>query len=167
MLAVHAKILATISMVIILTYVSLVIGELVPKRIGMQRPERIASLVAPLMRGLAWIARPLVHLLTVSTDFILGLLRMHHHNEPPVTEEEIKVLVAEGTEAGVFDQSERHMIENVLRLEDWQLAQIMTPQADLVVVNHHLLFADLAMFEGRVSDAVAILPSDPLRRDSL
>ncbi|HET8730691.1 MAG TPA: hemolysin family protein [Moraxellaceae bacterium] len=135
LLAIHAKLLATISMVIILTYVSLVIGELVPKRIGMQRPERIASRVAPLMRGLAWIARPLVHLLTVSTDFILGLLRMHHHNEPPVTEEEIKVLVAEGTEAGVFDQSERHMIENLLRIEDWQLAQIMTPQADLVVVS--------------------------------
>lgn len=135
LLAAHAKLLATISMVVILTYVSLVIGELVPKRIGMQKPERIAALVAPFMSGLAWGARPLVHLLTASTDFLLGLLRMRHHHEPPVTEEEIKVLVAEGTEAGVFDQSERHMIENVLRLEDWQLAQIMTPRADVVTVD--------------------------------
>lgn len=135
LLSPHAKLLATISMVIVLTYISLVIGELVPKRIGMQKPERIASLVAPFMSGLAWGARPLVYLLTSSTDFLLGLLRMRHHEELPVTEEEIKVLVAEGTEAGVFDQSERLMIENVLRLEDWQLAQIMTPRADVAVID--------------------------------
>jgi putative hemolysin len=135
LLATHAKLLATISMVVILTYVSLVIGELVPKRIGMQRPERIASLVAPLMRGLAWIARPLVLLLTASTDFLLGLMRLRHHNEPPVTEEEIRVLVAEGAQAGIFDKSEKDMIENVLRLEDWQLAQIMMPRADVVALD--------------------------------
>lgn len=131
----YAKTLATICMVIILTYISLVIGELVPKRIGMQAPERIARLVSPLMRRLAWVARPLVVLLTTSTDFLLKLMRMNQHSEPPVTEEEIRVLVAEGTEAGVFDKSERDMIENVLRLEDWQLAQIMTPRADVLYID--------------------------------
>jgi putative hemolysin len=97
----------------------------------MQAPEKIARRMSPLMAAVAWIARPIVTLLTFSTDFILRLLRVHHHVDAPVTEEEIRVLVAEGTEAGVFDQSEQDMIENVLRLEDWQLAQIMTPRADV------------------------------------
>ncbi len=131
LLAPYAKPLATACMVVAITYFSLILGELVPKRMGMQAPERIARFVAPLMRGVAWIAKPLVSLLTVSTDFILRLLGMHQRTEAPVTEEEIRVLVAEGTEAGVFDKSEQDMIENVLRLEDWQLAQIMTPRADL------------------------------------
>jgi putative hemolysin len=134
-LALHAKGFATAAMVMGLTYVSLVIGELVPKRIGMQAPERIASAVSPFMSGLAWVTRPVVALLTVSTESLLRLLGMHGHRDSPVTEEEIKVLVAEGTEAGVFDKSEQDLIENVLRLEDWQLAQVMTPRADMVFLD--------------------------------
>jgi putative hemolysin len=135
LLAPYAKLLATGCMVVGLTYFSLVLGELVPKRMGMQAPEPIARRVAPTMRALAWITKPLVSLLTVSTDFLLRLLGMHQHVNPPVTEEEIKVLVAEGTEAGVFDESERDLIENVLRLEDWQLAQIMITRADMVCID--------------------------------
>ncbi|MDI1303154.1 MAG: hemolysin family protein [bacterium] len=131
LLAAHAKILATVCMVVALTYVSLILGELVPKRMGMQAPERIARLVAPPMRAIAWLTMPLVSLLTASTDFVLRLLGVHKHAGQPVTEEEIKVLVAEGTEAGIFDKSEQDLIENVLRLEDWQLAQIMTTRADM------------------------------------
>lgn len=135
LLAAHARGLATVAMVILLTYVSLVVGELVPKRIGMQAPESIASAMSPLMRGVAWGARPVVVLLTVSTDFFLRLFGMHGRRDTPVTEEEIKVLVAEGTEAGVFDKSEQDLIENVLRLEDWQLAQVMTTRADMVFLD--------------------------------
>lgn len=135
LLAEHAKILATACMVISVTYVSLILGELVPKRMGMQAPERIARLVAPPMRAIAWLTMPLVSLLTFSTDFMLRLLGVHKHAGQPVTEEEIKVLVAEGTEAGIFDKSEQDLIENVLRLEDWQLAQIMTTRADMVFLD--------------------------------
>ncbi|MDF2445607.1 MAG: putative hemolysin [Moraxellaceae bacterium] len=135
LLAPYAKALATTCMVIMVTYVTLIIGEIVPKRIGMHSPEKIARLMAPVMRGLAWITKPLVTLLSASTDFLLRLLGAHRRDESPITEEEIKVLVAEGTEAGVFDKSEQDMIENVLRLEDWQLAQIMTPRADLVAID--------------------------------
>lgn len=135
LLAEHAKALATGCMVVSVTYFALVLGELVPKRMGMQSPERIARLVAPPMRAIAWLTKPLVTLLTVSTDFVLRLLGVHKHVGQPVTEEEIKVLVAEGTEAGVFDKSEQDLIENVLRLEDWQLAQIMTTRADMVFLD--------------------------------
>jgi putative hemolysin len=135
LLAPHAKGLATGFMVAGLTYFSLVLGELVPKRMGMQTPEAIARRVSPLMRAIAWLAKPLVSLLTVSTDFILRLLGVHKHSNQPVTDEEIKVLIAEGTEAGVFDKSEQDLIENVLRLEDWQLAQIMTTRADMVFLD--------------------------------
>jgi putative hemolysin len=135
LLAPYAKPLATTCMVVMVTYVSLIIGEIVPKRIGMHSPERIARLMAPLMRGLAWITKPLVTLLSASTDFLLRILGAHRKQDSPITEEEIKVLVAEGAEAGVFDKSEKDMIENVLRLEDWQLAQIMMPRADLVALN--------------------------------
>lgn len=135
LLAPYAKLLATGCMVVGITYVSLIFGELVPKRMGMQSPERIARFVAPLMRGVAWIAKPLVTLLTVSTDFILRLLGANQRQDAPVTEEEIRVLVAEGTEAGVFDKSEQDMIENVLQMEDWQLAQIMTPRSDVLFLD--------------------------------
>ncbi len=135
LLAPYAKVLATTCMVIIVTYFSLIIGELVPKRIGMHSPERIARLMAPLMRGLAWSTKPLVSLLSASTDFLLRLFGMHRSGELPITEEEIKVLMAEGTQAGVFDKSEQDIIENVLRLEDWQLAQIMTPRADVTFLD--------------------------------
>lgn len=135
LVAPYAKPLATACMVIMITYFSLILGEIVPKRIGMHNPEKIARIMAPLMRALAWITKPLVTLLSASTDFVLRLLGKHQREDSPITEEEIRVLVAEGTEAGVFDKSEQDMIENVLRLEDWQLAQIMTPRADLVMVD--------------------------------
>lgn len=170
LLAAYAKPLATGCMVVGITYFSLILGELVPKRMGMQAPEKIARIVAPLMRGVAWIAKPLVSLLTVSTDFILRLLGAHKHTDAPVTEEEIRVLVAEGTEAGVFDKSEQDMIENVLRLEDWQLAQIMTPRADVQCLDLQdseaeqkavLLAARhsfLPVCRGGITDVVGVVP---------
>lgn len=170
LLAPYAKLLATGCMVVGVTYVSLILGELVPKRMGMQAPEKIARLVAPPMRAVAWIAKPLVTLLTVSTDFFLRLLGMHGKNESQVTEEEIRVLVAEGTEAGVFDKSEQDMIENVLRLEDWQLAQIMTPRADVTFLDLQasaeeqkavLLAAKhsfLPVCRGGIADVVGVVP---------
>lgn len=135
LLAPYAKGLATGCMVLMITYLSLIVGELVPKRLGMQAPERIASLIAPLMKGLAWLTMPLVTLLTYSTEFLLRVLRVQQSKESPVTEEEIKALLAEGTVAGVFDKSEQDVIQNALRLENWQLSQVMTTRADMVFLD--------------------------------
>lgn len=134
-LAPYAKPLATGCMVVAVTYVSLVIGELVPKRIGMQAPERIARILAPVMAGLARITMPLVMLLSRSTDFLLNTFRLNPENAPSVTQEEIKVLVAEGIESGVFEKAEQDLIENVMRLDHYQLGQVMTARADVTGVD--------------------------------
>lgn len=179
LLAPYAKLLATTCMVIMVTYVSLIIGEIVPKRVGMHSPEKIARLMAPLMRGLAWITKPLVSLLSVSTDFLLRILGAHRMDDSPITEEEIKVLVAEGAEAGVFDKSEKDIIDNVLRLEDWQLAQIMMPRADLVALNldddaatqreiaSHACHSYLPVYRGTISEVVGVVAMHDLLAQQL
>ncbi|MFL7808190.1 MAG: hemolysin family protein, partial [Anaerolineae bacterium] len=110
-------------------YLSLVIGELVPKRLGLARPERIAMAVAAPMRTLSKVTAPLVWLLSVSTEGVLRLLRVQPSTEPAVTEEEIRVLIEEGTQIGVFEEVEQDMIEGVLRLDDRRVSVVMTPRS--------------------------------------
>ena len=118
--------------VVVITYLSLVVGELVPKRIAMNDPEGLAARVARPMRWLSRFAAPAVSLLKLSTELALRLLRQYRVKESTVTEEEVKSLIAEGTEAGVFDPQEREMIEGVLRLADRPVRAIMTPRQDVV-----------------------------------
>jgi putative hemolysin len=115
-----------------ITYLSLIIGELVPKRIALAQPERIASLVAGPMRGLSWAAAPAVWVLHISTESVLGFLGLTDTPETTVTEEEIKSLIAEGTQAGIFVPQEQAMIEGVLRLADRSVRVIMTPRTRIV-----------------------------------
>ena len=129
-------------MVIILTYFSLIIGELVPKRIAMQRPELIAALVAAPMKTVAVVTRPLVQLLTFSTETILTLIGASKVNEPSVTEEEIKVMIEQGTEEGVFDRTEQELVSNVLRLDDRNVGAVMTPRKNVVFLDARLSFDD-------------------------
>jgi putative hemolysin len=129
-------------MVIILTYFSLIIGELVPKRIAMQRPELIAALVAAPMKTVALVTRPLVHLLTFSTETILTLIGASKVNEPSVTEEEIKVMIEQGTEEGVFDRTEQELVSNVLRLDDRTVGAVMTPRKNVNYLDARLSFDD-------------------------
>lgn len=114
--------------VIVITFLLLVVGELVPKRIALSNPERIAAFVAPMMKLLARIGRPVVRLLGFSTDILLSLLRIRHSSESPVTEEEIKLLIEQGTQGGVFQQSEQDMIARVFRLDDLIVTALMTPR---------------------------------------
>jgi len=118
--------------VIGITFLSLVIGELVPKRLALNSPERIASIAAGPMRYLSRIAAPAVHLLSISTDLVLKLLGMKPSTEPPVTEEELKVLIEQGTMAGVFEEAEQDMMERVLRLGDRHVGVLMTPRKKLL-----------------------------------
>jgi putative hemolysin len=118
-----------------ITYLSLIIGELVPKRIALTQPERVASLVAGPMRGLSLVAAPAVWVLHVSTERVLRLLGLAGARETTVTEEEVKSLIAEGTQAGIFVPQEQEMIEGVLRLADRSVRLIMTPRTRIIWVD--------------------------------
>lgn len=124
--------LSVVIVVSIITYLSLVIGELVPKRIALNEPEQIACAVARPMRFLSRFTAPLVHLLSISTEALLRLLGVKASDEPEVTEEEIKVLIRQGAESGMFEEVEHEMVERVLRLGDRPIKAIMTPRIDVV-----------------------------------
>ncbi|CAO3409005.1 hemolysin family protein [Azospirillum largimobile] len=115
-----------------ITYFSLIVGELVPKRVALISAERIAALVAAPMRTIARLSAPVVWLLGVSSDAVLKLLRLPTSREQTVTEEEVKTLIAEGTQSGVFEPAERQMIEGVMHLSDRTVRSIMTPRPDLI-----------------------------------
>jgi putative hemolysin len=126
---------AFVLVVVAITYLSLVIGELVPKRIALENPERIASFVARPLRAVSRIAAPAVWLLRVSTDAILGPLGIGGRREEKVSEDEVKLLVAEGARTGVFEPAERTMIEGVLRLADRSVRAAMTPRAEVAWID--------------------------------
>lgn len=118
--------------VLAITYLSLVIGELVPKRIALQNPEGIAAAVAGPMMHLSRLAGPLVRLLSTSTTLVVRLLGLRATGEAPVTEEEIRIMIEEGTEAGVFLSSEQDMVASVFRLDERHVSALMTPHTELV-----------------------------------
>ena len=130
-----SKIVATAVVVLSITYVTIVIGELVPKRLGQFNPEGIARLVSRPMRTLAAITRPFVRLLSASTDTILRLMGKNPQMLPSVTEEEIHAMLEEGSEAGIIEQQEHEMVRNVFRLDDRQLGTLMVPRADIVYLD--------------------------------
>jgi putative hemolysin len=116
----------------IITYLSLVVGEMVPKRLALSNPERIAVIVAVPMRTLASLARPIVRLLSASNDFVLRLLGNQSSKDAPVTEDEIKLLIEQGTHAGVFRAVEQTLVERVFRLGDRHVGEVMTPRHEVV-----------------------------------
>jgi putative hemolysin len=134
-LAPYAKGFSVALVVVIITYLSVVIGELVPKRLALLAPERIASVVARPMVWLSGIARPMVMLLSSSSNLLLRLLGARRTDEPPVTDDEIKVLMEQGAEAGVFHESEQAIVSNVLRLDDQRVGAIMTPRMDIYAID--------------------------------
>lgn len=118
-----------------ITYLSLVVGELVPKRIALTAPERVARLVASPMTTLAYLARPLVALLGASTNALLALLRVRRVSEPPTSDEEVQAMVEEGAAAGVFEPLESDIVENLFWFGDSRVADLMTPRPDLVWID--------------------------------
>jgi putative hemolysin len=114
-----------------ITYLSL-LAELVPKRIAVSGPEAIASAVAKPMAGLAAVGSPIIHVLGLSTDFVLRLFGFKPVSQPPVTEEEIRMLVGQATVAGVFETVEQDMVERVFRLGDRRAGAMITPRNKIV-----------------------------------
>ncbi|NJR38736.1 MAG: HlyC/CorC family transporter [Leptolyngbyaceae cyanobacterium CSU_1_4] len=125
--------IASTLVVILITYLSLIVGELVPKRLALNNPEKIALAIAIPMRLMERLTAPVVHLLGLSTDLLLKLLGSNiTSDEPQITEEEIKVLMRQGTAEGTFDAAEQDMIERVFSLGDEPVSALITPRLDIV-----------------------------------
>lgn len=118
-----------------ITFGSLILGELVPKRIAMQYPETVASMIAAPMLWLSRLMGPFVKVLTGTTEFILRLLGMHHKKDDAVTEEEIAGMFREGTDAGLFEKTEHDIVSRALRLDDQRVASLMTPRLDVHFID--------------------------------
>ena len=134
-LAPYAKAMALTVTVVVLTYFAVVAGELVPKRLALLAPEAIASRISRPMIALARLAHPLVVLLSGSCTAILGLLGARRKEEEPVTDYEIKIMMEQGAEAGVFHENEQALVANILRLDEQRIAAIMTPRRDMFLVD--------------------------------
>jgi len=134
-IAPDGEIVALVTTVAGVTYVNLVIGELVPKRIGLAYAEAIAVRVAHAMGFFAALAAPVVWLLTQSTELLLRIMHLHNPPDHLVTEEEIKDMIAEGEESGALKPAEKAMLEGVMRLSDRSVRTIMTPRMDVVWLN--------------------------------
>ncbi len=134
-IAPYAHEIALTAMVFAITYVSLIIGELVPKRLALLSPEPIAAFFSRPMHLLSVLALPVVKLLSFSTDVTLRLLGAKRPDGPTMTEEEIKLLLEQATTEGIFERTEHQLVENILRLDDRKVGAIMTPRKDIVYLD--------------------------------
>jgi len=131
----YSDIGATVLVVVVITYFSIVVGELVPKRLAQINPETIARLVARPIQALALVTRPFVRLLSFSTETILRILGMRDTGSNMVTEEDIHAMLEEGSEAGVIERHEHTMVRNVFNLDDRQIGSLMIPRSDIVYLD--------------------------------
>ena len=141
-LAPYREGLAFTIVVVAITYVSLVIGELLPKRLALYNPERIASATAGLMDFVSRLCSPIVALISGSTRLLMGVLRLRPSEEPPVTEEEIKVMMEQGTEAGVFEEAEHDIVKSIFKLGDRAVSALMRPRREVVWLDVDDSFAE-------------------------
>ena len=133
---------ATVLVVVVVTYFSIVVGELVPKRIGQISAETIACLVAKPMLLLALVTKPFIALLSYSTYTVMRLLGFHQRQAQQVTEEDIHAILEEGSSSGIIEAQEHAMVKNVLRLEDRSIASLMIPRADMVFLDTEVSLAE-------------------------
>jgi putative hemolysin len=121
--------------VLIITYFTLLLGELVPKRLALNRPEAIARSVASPMHQFSRIAAPIVRFLSASTDLTLRLLRTRPSDEPLVTDEDVKALLQQGAKAGIFEEAEEDMVAGIFRLSDLRVGSLMTPRSQITWID--------------------------------
>ncbi len=143
----YAEIFSVLIVVGLITYFSLLIGEIVPKRIALSNPEKIAAKTAGFMKFMGTLTYPLVRVLTKSADLVLRFLNVRHISEPEVTEEEVKVLIDEGTKAGIFEEVEQDMVESVLTLDNRPISALMTPRTE---IDWYDLEDPIEMFEEKI-----------------
>ncbi|MBK8823106.1 MAG: HlyC/CorC family transporter [Anaerolineales bacterium] len=148
--------------VISITILTIWLGELVPKRLGLNSPEKIAQVVAGPMLFLSRIFSPFIKLMSLATNFVLRLFGVNASSEPPITEEELQMLISQGTQAGVFQEAEQDMVEGIFSLGDSRVYSLMTPRTDLV-------WLDVADSIEEIREKIADCPYSrfPVRQDSL
>lgn len=173
-LAPNGRAIAIPLVVVAVTYLSLVVGELAPKRIALAAPERMACLVAAPMTLLARLVSPFVWLLKRSSEALLRLLPIRAAKQEGVSEEEIRALLVEGTEAGIFAPQEHRMLEGVMRLADLPVRAVMTPRHDIAWVDRksdaarlrqvylEARHARLLVCEGTVDHALGVVQAKDL-----
>jgi putative hemolysin len=161
-LAEYSGIISILVGVLPVTYLSLVIGELVPKRLALRDPEGVSSAVAGTMFFFSKVFSPFVKLLSFSTEGILKLFGVKASLEPPVTEEEIHLLIDQGTQAGVFEEAEQDMVEGIFSLGDSRVYSLMTPRTEIV-------WLDVSDSIEEIRQKIAECPFSrfPVRQDSL
>ncbi len=148
--------------VVVITILTIWLGELVPKRLGLNNPEKIAQLVAGPMLFISKVFAPLIKLLSGATNFVLRLIGVDPSAEPPVTEEEIHLLIDQGTQAGVFQEAEQDMVEGIFSLGDSRVYSLMTPRTELVWLD-----VTDSIEEIRQKIAECSFSRFPVRQDSL
>ena len=153
----YAAVFGFVITVTITTLLTLVFGELVPKTIGISRPERIAVVLAPLMQMLYYITYPFVWLLGVSTRFVLRLIRFTQRDEPPVTEDELKHLIEQGRQYGVLEKQESDMMRSIFRTADQNVSSLMTHRTDVVWIDADATEEDiLKIIRGNIHTAFPV-----------
>jgi putative hemolysin len=130
-----AEELAFVLLVVLITYFTLVIGELLPKRIALNAPEAVASTLAIPMRFLSGITKPFVNILSASTEFGIWLFGIKPSQEPAVTEEEIKILIKQGQDIGLIEEAEKEMVSGIFRLGDRRVEALMTPRLEMAWID--------------------------------
>lgn len=135
--------LAITFVVLVITYLSLIIGELVPKRIALHRPELIASWVAKPMDYFSKVTSPIVDIFTSSTDWILDLFHIPHTLEADISEEEVTLLIKEGARRGIFERTETDIVERTLRVGNKKVSDLMTPRAEIIWIKTGAPFESL------------------------
>lgn len=139
----YSETLALALVVAVLTYFTLIVGELVPKRIGLNSPEKIAKIFAMPMSLISKIASPLISILSESTDFLLRILRIQSKEDPMVSEEEVRMLIREGTRAGVFQIAEKDIVERTFSMSDKKVQSLMVHRGEIVYLDVDNTFAGL------------------------
>lgn len=160
--------------IVIITYFSLVIGELVPKNIALNRPEMIASIFSRPMNFVSKLTAPAVWLLSKSTRLVLKVFRINEATDSAITEEEIKAHIAHGTETGVLDETEQELIESVIRLDDQRITALMTPRMkiqwldaeDGIEINRQKLieskYSRLPVAKGQLDELIGVVKARDL-----
>jgi putative hemolysin len=146
-LAPAADTVALIFVVVVITYFSIVLGELIPKRIAVSKPEDVVCQLSPAIRKLTRLMRPLTRLLSTSTNLGIKLLRIDTQAEPSITEDEIKVFIEQGRDIGLIEQTESDMFSGIFRLGDRRVDVLMTPRTDLEWIDieddQHTIISEL------------------------
>ncbi len=148
--------------VVTITILTIWLGELVPKRLGIHKPELIANVISGPMIFISKVFSPLIKLMSGATEFVLTLFGIKPSNEPPITEEELQVLIDQGTQAGIFEEAEQDMVEGIFSLGDTRVYSVMTPRTEIV-------WLDVSDTPEEILDKIGGSPYSrfPVRQDSL